>query len=211
MKTVRFAKVIERSGRPRIHALWVAPERDEEFGRARKANRVMTITAGAHGKKDVGHAGYEPPQPGRQYLVFPKTLGPFAGARVVGVNFDWVGHLPSLAAAHREPSHHRRQGQRTRTKEGQAVDERPPTPSAPAKSLAQAGNPHAGRLKSRRRPPQGRRNSPANHRESGPRDKGSDLVDEVQLALEELRRGQTVAAYERLQKALATTTARSNR
>jgi hypothetical protein len=97
LKTVRFSRVVDAAGRPRPHTLWVAPERDPEFKRAQTAHRVMTI-AHERGKTDVGAVGYAPGEGGSEFLVFPKSLARFAGARVVGVDFDLV-EQPKLVAA----------------------------------------------------------------------------------------------------------------
>jgi hypothetical protein len=92
VKTVRFTQVIKRSGRPRAHTLWLAPDKDPELARARKADRVMTVGAsGAAGKTDMGVVGFEPGKhEDAQFLIFPKSLKPFDGARVVGIKFDLI-------------------------------------------------------------------------------------------------------------------------
>ncbi|HUR58445.1 MAG TPA: hypothetical protein VM029_12085 [Opitutaceae bacterium] len=100
MKTVRFTEVVRRSGKPHVHTLWLAPEKDPALVRARKADRVMTVAAGGGaGKTDAGFVGFEPGQhEGGQFLIFPQSLKPFAGARVVGIKFDLIDQ-PKLVVA----------------------------------------------------------------------------------------------------------------
>ncbi len=97
MKTVRFSRVVETAGRPEVHTLWVAPEKDPAFRRARDAHRVMTL-ASTRGKTDAGIVGYDPEQKSSEFLIFPKSLQHFAGARVVGIKFDLV-EQPKTAPA----------------------------------------------------------------------------------------------------------------
>lgn len=99
MKTVRFTRVVKRSGRPHVHTLWVAPDEDPELRRARAAHRVMTVRKSDTGKSDAGIVGFEPARDGSgQFLVFPKSLQPFAGSRVVGLKFDLVDQPKTIAA-----------------------------------------------------------------------------------------------------------------
>jgi hypothetical protein len=99
IKTVRFTQVVERSGQPQVHTLWLPPDKDPELQRAQKAHRVMTIeSGGAGGKTDVGRVGFSPDSKRpAQFLIFPKSLKTFEGARVVGIKFDLVAQ-PKLAA-----------------------------------------------------------------------------------------------------------------
>jgi hypothetical protein len=95
-KTVRFTRVVERSGKPHVHTLWVAPEKDAELQRALEAHRVMAVEpAGTAGKTDLGVVGFAAREhQGAQILIFPKSLKPFEGARVVGVKFDSARSAP---------------------------------------------------------------------------------------------------------------------
>jgi hypothetical protein len=97
-KTVRFTQVVERSGEPQVHTLWLPPDKDPELQRAQKAHRVMTVEAGASGgKADVGRVGFDPDSSRpAQFLIFPKSLKLFEDARVVGIKFDLVSQ-PKLA------------------------------------------------------------------------------------------------------------------
>lgn len=223
MKTVRFAQVVARSGKPRAHAFWVAPEHDREFLAAQKAGRVMMIAAPTPGKADVGTVGYDKAHAaGAQILIFPKSLRPFEGARVVGVKFDLV-QQPSLVAGEPEtppPAHASRH---------KAHGPSPPQPEArtasSAREPAAPADASPPRTHGRARPPaRGQRGgTPARGQRSGAvpktqsaqsrgassapahRDgdaKSAKLVAEVKAAVAELRAGKAVAAYERLQRAL---------
>ncbi len=88
MKTVRFAKVVAKSGPPEPYTLWSAPEKDPHFQAALKAHRVMTVRQENVGsKKDFGEVGFTKGGKGA-LLLFPKSLKRFEGQRVVGVKYD---------------------------------------------------------------------------------------------------------------------------
>lgn len=107
MKTVRFAKVVKKSGNPEVHLLLTDPALDKALQSAVKANRVMTVHQHAVGSKaEHGTVGLEP-GPSRQFLVFPKSLAPFKQMRVVGVNYDLLeqsGAKPRKARAAAKPA-----------------------------------------------------------------------------------------------------------
>ena len=74
MQTVRFTKVIEKSGRPEIYLL--LDRSDAEFHRALKADRVMSLV-GAQGSKTAhGEIGYEEKQRA-QLVFFQKSIKAF--------------------------------------------------------------------------------------------------------------------------------------
>jgi hypothetical protein len=88
VKTARFTKVVGACGEPENYLLLMEPAKDRTLQQAVKANRVMTVSLQIAGTKtDHGEVGFEP-GPGRQFLVFPKTLRAFAGHRVVGINYN---------------------------------------------------------------------------------------------------------------------------
>jgi hypothetical protein len=218
MKTVRFAQVVARSGKPHPHAFWVAPERDKEFLAAQKADRVMTVAPLEPGKADVGTIGFDKARAKNgQVLIFPKSLRAFEGAHVVGIKFGAVDQ-PSLVAGEADepkPSHpaHPRAGTGTASH-----GKHEPAPHVPS------GDDTA---RERRRPP-GRRRTESSERgissdsrkertgrqhSHGARSEKarpslshskaeSALVREVKAALAELKAGNTVAAYERLRRAI---------
>jgi hypothetical protein len=88
-KQIRFAKLVETSGRPHAATLWVDdPDKDPEFKKAIEENRVVTlhqINVGT--KKDYGHIGFHK-GPHSNYLIFPKALSMDVGTRVIGVKYE---------------------------------------------------------------------------------------------------------------------------
>src|SRR4051812_2578630 len=90
MKTARFAKIVERCGAPETHLVLMDPAKDRALQAAVKAQRVMTVFQESVGTKtDRAEVGFDP-GPGRQFLVFPKSLKPFAGTSVVGIKYDLI-------------------------------------------------------------------------------------------------------------------------
>ncbi len=88
MKTVRFAKVVQKAGKPEVYLLWAAPGKDPEFKKALKAERIMTVHQ-EHGQADYGTVGYKKGS-NEQLLVFPKPLKGFEEKRIVGVKYEMV-------------------------------------------------------------------------------------------------------------------------
>src|SRR5688572_11243913 len=191
-KTVRFTYVVERSGQPFAHTLWLAPDKDPELKRAVAAQRVMMVEPGASGgKTDVGSVGFDPSRAtGAQILIFPKSLKRFEGARVVGIKFDLVEQpkLENARAPAREPV--RSQGRRAAPPPPPILKPQPtaaPTPTPAPKSKAA---PHKPR-KVKKAP------------DEPPPVKESVLIREVLAAMKELEAGKAVAAYQRLQRAVS--------
>jgi hypothetical protein len=88
VKTARFAKVVEKCGKPKVHLALIDPAEDRTMKAAVKEQRAMTIWRESVGTKaDRGKIGFEP-GPGRQFLIFPKSLRAFAGRTVVGIKYD---------------------------------------------------------------------------------------------------------------------------
>lgn len=96
MKTARFANVVKQAGRPEVHLLLTDPGKDRSLQRALKSHRVMTVHQARAGS-DFGMVGFEKETRG-QILVFPKSLKPFAGVRVVGLNYDLLDSAPAAKA-----------------------------------------------------------------------------------------------------------------
>lgn len=187
-KTVRFTQVVERSGRPHVHTLWLPPEKDPEFKRARDAHRVMTIeqTPGG-GRADIGMVGFDPRQDhGGQFLIFPKSLKPFEGARVVGVKFDLVEQPKLTAAKKLQPTTLPRRAKSPRPKP-ERIERRPGPPQPPH---------HAPEAPKEPRPAA----APTLEKKISPGH--AALIREVRAAMQDLQRGKAVAAYQRLERAL---------
>lgn len=93
MSTVRFAKVVEASGKPDIHLLLIDPAKDKTLQAAIKTDRVMTLHQQSGGT-DHGVVGFEQGR-SRQFLVFPKPLKPFLGQRIVGIKYELLEDAPA--------------------------------------------------------------------------------------------------------------------
>ena len=90
MKTARFSKVVEKCGKPETYLLLMDPAKDRTFQAGVKAQRVMTVFQEAVGTKtDRGEVGFQPGR-GRQFLVFPKSLTPFADRMIIGIKYDLI-------------------------------------------------------------------------------------------------------------------------
>ena len=74
-KTVRFAEILEQSGKPEVYTLWQKPKADRHLQSMIKSNRVMTILQSESGT-DFGLVGFKEAKDAR-YLVFPKSLKRF--------------------------------------------------------------------------------------------------------------------------------------
>jgi hypothetical protein len=88
VKTVRFSQVVAKCGKPESYLVFVDPAKDRALQSVIKAQRVMTVFQEAVGTKtDRAEIGFHP-GPGRQFLVFPKSLRTFADRKVVGIKYD---------------------------------------------------------------------------------------------------------------------------
>jgi|HubBroStandDraft_6_1064221.scaffolds.fasta_scaffold60903_3 hypothetical protein len=103
VSTVRFSKVIEASGKPDIHLLLIDPAKDKTLQAAIKSDRVMTLYQQS-GSTDHGIVGFEQGR-SRQFLVFPKSLKPFNGQRIVGIKYELLedAPVPEKETAKKEP------------------------------------------------------------------------------------------------------------
>ena len=88
-KTIRFAEIVERAGKPEVYTLWQKPKADKHFQSLLKNNRVMTILRSESGS-DFGLVGFRQ-ESGARYLISPKPLKRFIDRRVIGINWDSVG------------------------------------------------------------------------------------------------------------------------
>ncbi len=210
MKTIRFTEVVEQCGRPHAHALWVAPDDDPEFLRARKADRVMTVEPTPGGKADVGKVGFAPdPEKGNLFLIFPRSLKAFHGTRIIGIKFDLVDQPATLTPKEHEVWTNTGRRKKSPSRTGSRFGARSPSPkshdgngddlTASEASPHADVSPHAPRR--RTRPPNSLRAASIAH----PRHRSThrpSLVQEVRAALAELRAGNALAAYQRLDRAL---------
>jgi hypothetical protein len=262
-KTVRFTQVVERSGAPQVHTLWLSPEKDPELQRAEKTHRVMTIhPAGSGGKTDVGTVGFKSDEGSNaQFLIFPKSLKRFEGARVVGIKFDLVEQpklasvdaLKQMAVARPRGAATKRSAQRALFPAGELKTPPPQTkPLPPSAEPTQSSDEPDGDVvpfehegAALQKPTTGKKRphkpdtvrvaaagtkTRATRRKSPERDataremrvntseesKGeftspgvspadTALVREIHLAMKDLQRGKSVAAYQRLERAVSKT------
>jgi hypothetical protein len=87
-KTARFSQVVKTCGKPQVYTLWQKPAADRHLQSQIKNNRVMTILKSASGT-DFGIVGLKESKEAR-YLIFPKSLKPFAENRIVGIDWSLV-------------------------------------------------------------------------------------------------------------------------
>ena len=88
VKTVRFAQLVEKAGKPDVYTLWQKPLQDRHLQSQIKNNRVMTIQRSESGT-EFGLVGFRA-RKGASYLVFPKSLKRFENTRIIGINWDLV-------------------------------------------------------------------------------------------------------------------------
>lgn len=210
-KTVRFTQIVERSGRPRVHTLWVQPEKDAEFKRAREGQRLMTIQSGLiSGKADAGFVGFDAAhREGGQFLIFPKSLKRFDGARVVGIKFDLI-EQPPLAAV-RKVKHTTPPRKTSRRKGAFRLPPRE-TPKSEAKAKAERRNQRDNTAtvpsaeKAGQRIKASLQQGGATPAKAAPPERSPEhaaLIRQVRAALKDLQHDKPMTAYQRLEQALA--------
>lgn len=217
-KSVRFSQVVARSGVPHAHTLWVAPKDDRELQQAIAAGRVMTIeAAGASGKTSVGVVGFDARgKRNDQILIFPKSLKAFAGARVIGIKFELLeqpafaapAELRNSAMPRRRPATARKSASRSAPPDAPAAPKMPTTPAkaaAQSQSSGETSTPPQEAPAAANRPVAPAKSRTATHRPPRlPDDHAlAALVREIRSAMKELEGGKSVAAYQRLERAIA--------
>ena len=86
IKTARFSEVIKNCGKPHVYTLWQKPSADRHLQAQIKKSRAMTILKSESGT-DFGIVSFKESREAR-YLIFPKSLKPFAEKRINGI--DWA-------------------------------------------------------------------------------------------------------------------------
>ena len=207
--TARFSQIVETCGKPELHVLWGPPEADRDFQRAVKAGRVMTIHQENVGsKKDFGVIGFSQDEPA-QFLIFPKSLKPFADRRVVGIKYESLEPPPApRSAAKNRPA--ARQEKRSRS-----IPERPPAsaaakPSVAVRSKSDPAMPTGGPAKTATSSPQSTEEPnppdsppPADAASANGSSRDWDrtaVLKEVRAAMKELEAGKAVVVFRRLEK-----------
>jgi mannose-6-phosphate isomerase-like protein (cupin superfamily) len=95
MKTVRFNDVLNQAGEPDVHLLWIDPDKDKSLQKAVRERRVMTLHQFQGGKSDYAVVGFEKGVPG-QILIFPKSLKPFEGRKVIAIKYELLKSSPTV-------------------------------------------------------------------------------------------------------------------
>lgn len=208
MKTVRFTRLVQIAGRPYVHTLWVPPEKDPAFVRARDSHRLLTVHHAGAGRRNAGVVGFETPSTsGSQFLVFPRSLARYDGARVVGLHLDLLADAPSRTKPRKTPKANARRPATARAASSGtgSVSKRKSHRSASgagAKAAPEAANSpsSSGRGSGPRSTPGGTPGGNVAHAETAVH--SSTLRREIRAALKELEAGKSVAAYRRLERAV---------
>jgi hypothetical protein len=87
-KTIRFAEIVEKAGKPEVYTLWQKPKTDRHLQSLLKNNRIMTVLQSESGS-DFGLVGFRE-EKGARYLAFPKPLKRFIDRRVIGIKWDLI-------------------------------------------------------------------------------------------------------------------------
>src|SRR4029434_3438549 len=88
VQTARFKEVVEKSGVPEVLTLWQDPKKDKSFQKILGEERLLTVhQTVVASQKHFAEVRYRP-SPNATYLVFPKSLKPFAGKRIVGIDYQ---------------------------------------------------------------------------------------------------------------------------
>ncbi len=207
MTTARFSQVLAKSGTPHVHLTWTTPTRDKTLRAAVEHCRLLTVHQNARGqKKDFGLVGLHPGK-SVQYLVFPKSLRAFAGKRVVGIDYAAVAEdsLTPVAKSSITPRPH------AKPAEGRDVSPRRPSTAAPSGDRTRGPLPKPSRPETAGFPTPSRKASLpkadivafSSPPPSPAPAKASPWRDAVRQAAADLKRGKTIAAYDRLQRLLA--------
>jgi hypothetical protein len=191
VKTVRFTKIVEESGKPELYTLWVPPEKDRRLQSALKAHRVMTVHQENTGHAtDFGEIGFDKDVQG-SFLLFPKSLKRYEGSRVVGIKYDLLKETPPMApvAANKE----------TREPEPEPEPKSAREPAAPPPKF----EPLRVFQPETREEPRGRAKPPKPPEAPNESELLSTLTREVGKALKKLEQGNAVAAYNILKESVA--------
>jgi hypothetical protein len=92
--TVRLEQVVQKCGRPNPLTLWQNPARNRAFQTAVHEDRVLTLKQETVGtKKDFGLVGFHK-EPHVSFWVFPKSLRPFEGKKIIGIHYNLLNDAP---------------------------------------------------------------------------------------------------------------------
>jgi hypothetical protein len=136
----RFTSVVEQCGRPTVHLTLRNPARDPALQKLERQSRVMTLHHAGHGGgADHGEVGIRT-GPGRQLIVFPRSLRRFAKRRIVGIRYDLLDENLRITAPGAAPARKRRRAMTRQPKPVRRAAAPPkpestPAPAPPAQSL----------------------------------------------------------------------------
>ena len=180
--TVRFSKVVEATGKPSVHLLWVDPAKDAILQKAIRTNRVMTIVQRpADAKTDYGAVGFQKIASG-QILIFPKSLKQFSDKRVIGVKYDLL-EWPTIPKNQQAPQVRLARRPAGRTRKNFDL------PAAPAKELRELPAPRVVKFP-----------DPGPEGENGVQAEIEEIKDQVRHAMKALEEGKQVAAFNVLKR-----------
>lgn len=141
MKTVRFSQVVAACGKPSVHLMLVAPEKDKGLMHLVKKTRVMTIHQLLEGgRKDYGTVGLLK-TPGSQLLIFPKSLKPYTDQRIIGINYDLLAGPHAGKTKFVAPKNKSKTGAKTLTDKSRKAEVLPFVPEARPKEEEEATPP----------------------------------------------------------------------
>jgi hypothetical protein len=211
MKTVRFSEVVESCGKPDTHLLLIEPAKDKILQAAIRSNRVMTVFQGSStSKTDYGAVGFEEGSE-RQFLLFPKTLKPFAGRRVVGIKYDLLESAPAFgkAEATEDIPAAKEKKQQLKVEAGQdskTSASKPPKPVRRTKTEERQATPHVA-AREKEHPAKAPPEKLVQFPKPEPSEKGVALGNEVteikrrvREAMDMLEQGKQVAAFNLLKR-----------
>jgi hypothetical protein len=176
MKTVRFSKVVEKSGRPEVYLLM--SETDPDFRKALNAGKIMGLSGESHGAgTEYGTVGYDKKSHG-QLLIFPKPLKAFVGSKIVGIKYDFL----SEDSGNRDEKPSRR---KEATKPKEKPFKRPLPAKPPPKKKQKKTEPKPARKLIPFPAPKKERANAKTH----------DSKTQIRQAMRALEKGNSVAAY----------------
>ena len=186
MKSVRFSKVVEKSGRPEVYLLM--SETDPDFHKAVEADKIMSLSGEAHGSgTEYGTVGYDKKRHG-QLLLFPKSLKSFADAKIIGVKYDLLAENRSSEEDNSSTS---------KTKTGKRAKEKSPKHSVQVKQAAEK----ATKTKKVDPKPKAKKVIPfPAKKDEHDSDDDDHLKLYVRQAMRALEKGNSVAAYNILKR-----------
>jgi hypothetical protein len=188
MKSVRFSKVVEKSGRPEVYLLM--SETDPDFHKALEAGKIMSLADESHGSgTEYGTVGYAKKRHG-QLLLFPRSLQSFADARIIGIKYDLFAEAPGKDEKEASPSR-TEEKKKLKEKESKPPPATKPVEKKPTKQKKTEAKPATKKVIP----------FPAKKEEPIEND-DNELKAFVRRAMRALEKGNSVAAYNILKRVI---------